>query len=175
MAPMPSQNQNEDPSGNLPYKQVEALAWVCQECEQECVQIRSESRCICGHRLKEHHREDETGSHRCKNSKCSCPSFFLIVAEGSWILRCRCKHRHTDHEPTTHSCKKPSCQCDKFDSPWVCNCDHAWANHKQMMVKRQVVDMSALVGQASSIDQVTIQGGAAVEINRWDLINRGQE
>lgn len=40
--------------GCLPKKQSQILKWVCLDCEQECIPIRSESRCICGHRLKEH-------------------------------------------------------------------------------------------------------------------------
>ena len=36
------------------YKRVQAHAWVCRTCQSECIPIRSESRCLCGHRLKEH-------------------------------------------------------------------------------------------------------------------------
>ena len=70
---------------------------------------------------------------RCSHAKCQCKSFFFIPAEGSWVLRCRCKHRHTDHDPQTHACCTCGCQCAMFHSPWVCNCNHAWSTHKQVI------------------------------------------
>ena len=42
----------------LPTKRVECLKWKCQSCDRECIPIRSESRCLCGHRLKEHTEEN---------------------------------------------------------------------------------------------------------------------
>ncbi|WIA39387.1 hypothetical protein OEZ86_005491 [Tetradesmus obliquus] len=89
---------------------------------------------MCGHRLKEH-----TEGHKCSNRSCSCPKFSFIVAEGSWILRCRCKHKHTEHDPSSHACSKASCSCSGFSSPWVCNCDHPWTQHQQVLVERQVL------------------------------------
>jgi hypothetical protein len=52
----------------------------------------------------------------------------------------RCKHKHTDHDPATRKCNKANCKCDGFFSPWVCNCDHPWAEHTQVVVERQVRD-----------------------------------
>jgi hypothetical protein len=69
---------------------------------------------------------------RCGCPGCACASFFFIVAEGSWVLRCRCKHRHTEHDPVTRTCAKSGCSCVAFHSPWVCNCDHPWADHEQV-------------------------------------------
>lgn len=88
---------------------------------------------MCGHRLANH----TTSSHGC--TSCSCPQFKFIVAEGAWILKCRCKHKHTDHAAAgPHACSKANCSCSGFDSPWVCNCDHPWAAHQQLLVTRQV-------------------------------------
>lgn len=42
-------------------KTVRAWAWECTLCEQECVPIRTESRCLCGHRMKEHEKVAQTG------------------------------------------------------------------------------------------------------------------
>eukprot|EP00210_Caulerpa_lentillifera_P000929 g899.t1 len=140
-------------SSRTPLKQIEQLGWFCVQCERECIPIRSESRCICGHRYKVHQEN------KCTNKSCSCSSFFYIVAEGSWVLKCRCKHKHTDHDPNTHQCKKPGCKCEKFFSPWVCNCNHPWSDHHQRLITKeastpnttsnvlvfQVVDLSALV------------------------------
>mmetsp|Transcript_8792 Transcript_8792/g.22600 ORF Transcript_8792/g.22600 Transcript_8792/m.22600 type:complete len:188 (+) Transcript_8792:479-1042(+) len=69
---------------------VKQLVWLCEECGNECVPIREESRCLCGHRMKEHEKADHSNPYQCKNTRCSCKGFFLIVAEGSWVLRCRC-------------------------------------------------------------------------------------
>lgn len=77
--------------------------------------------------------------HRCGARGCSCPAFFIIVAEGAWVLCCRCKHKHTEHEPGgRHACAKAGCACAAFDSPWVCNCNHPWAQHVQRVVEKQV-------------------------------------
>lgn len=109
------------------------LVWRCKECDKECLRIREESRCICGHRFKEHTK----ASHKCSNGSCKCAGFFYIIAEGAWILRCRCKHKHIEHDCTNvqHKCIKPGCKgCTGFDSPFVCNCDHPWASHEQVAI-----------------------------------------
>lgn len=79
---------------------------------------------------------------RCRNKSCNCESFFYIVAEGAWILRCRCKHKHIDHDPNTHQCKKPNCACEGFLSPWVCNCNHPWSDHRQKLITKEVANYS---------------------------------
>jgi hypothetical protein len=115
----------------------ECWVWRCKQCQQECVPIRSQSRCMCGHRLANH----TTSTHGC--TSCKCPRFRFIVAEGAWILKCRCKHKHTDHAAAApHACSKASCSCSGFDSPWVCNCDHPWAQHEQLLVTKQVSSSS---------------------------------
>jgi len=30
------------------------MSWYCEECKGDCVPIREESRCLCGHRVREH-------------------------------------------------------------------------------------------------------------------------
>ncbi|EFN52456.1 hypothetical protein CHLNCDRAFT_138771 [Chlorella variabilis] len=131
------------------------LAWICGTCQRECIPIRSESRCLCGHRHKEH---DPGGARRCTAGKCACSGFFYIVAEGAWILRCRCKHKHVEHAADTHACAKAGCACRRFDSPWVCNCDHPWADHKQVEVEKAVG-----CGLLEAI----------ADVNRWDQLKRG--
>jgi len=155
-------------------KQVEALAWICGTCNRECLPIRSESRCMCGHRLREH----EGNGQKCKNSRCQCKGFFYIVAEGSWILRCRCKHKHIEHDPNTHKCLKPNCKgCDRFDSPWVCNCDHPWSEHKQVAITRTVKTLEGMAAAAQDLVSVQpVEGGLEIapDVNRWDQIQRGR-
>eukprot|EP00198_Chlamydomonas_reinhardtii_P010096 XP_001699433.1 predicted protein [Chlamydomonas reinhardtii] len=140
---------------------VEAFAWVCGVCERECVPVRSESRCLCGHRLREHGPASTAAASRCRSAKCGCVGFFYVVAEGSWVLRCRCKHKHTEHNAAhpARGCAKPGCGCGSFDSPWVCNCDHPWAAHRQVVTNKQVG---------------WTEGGPAAEVNNYDGLKRGQ-
>ncbi len=91
-----------------------------------------ESRCLCGHRSKEH----KGGLGACCGgpSRCPCSAFFLVIAEGAWVIKCRCKHKHTEHDPSRapYGCRDPKCgggKCSAFDSPWVCNCGHGWKRH----------------------------------------------
>lgn len=112
------------------------IKWACQECLNECIPVMRESRCLCGHRMKEHKLNSKDNiTFPCSAKSCRCRHFFYLVAEGAWILRCRCKHKHTDHEcgPGVHKCLKCSA-CGGFDSPWVCNCGHTWSSHKQQTV-----------------------------------------
>ncbi|DBA81374.1 TPA: hypothetical protein ACH3X2_006973 [Trebouxia sp. C0005] len=164
---------------NRLHKTVELLSWVCSSCQKECIPVRSESRCLCGHRLKAHDKPEPTGSSRCNFAKCQCKTFFFIPAEGSWILRCRCKHRHTDHDPVTHACSKSSCNCATFHSPWVCNCNHAWSHHKQVMVNKQVPTVEGLLASArlsdDSVLSELLNAEAGLDVNRLDLINRGND
>lgn len=139
------------------------VKWICNICENECIPIIRESRCLCGHRLKDHPAKrkknltpDQVTANAadsytfpCSNKTCKCTAFMYIVAEGVWILRCRCKHKHTEHncESTPHYCQKcaqpgsgPASTrktgriCTGFDSPWVCNCGHVWGDHTQVTV-----------------------------------------
>lgn len=87
-------------------KAITALAWLCDDCGRECAPIRTESRCMCGHRLREHDKPTAHGGGKCCVGKCGCRGFFYIVAEGSWILKCRCKHKHVVRREVFYS---PSC------------------------------------------------------------------
>lgn len=129
-------------------KLVWTHAWMCNHCSAECVPIRTESRCLCGHRNKEHAKLS-SGSDKanCGAARCPCPGFFFIMAEGAWVLRCNCKHKHVEHDPVTHKCAKPGCKCDKFFSPFVCNCNHAWGDHTQVAMQREVRQCPALPQQ----------------------------
>jgi len=41
----------------------QVLRWGCDDCGRECVPVRDESRCLCGHRLREHRKlPEEQGS-----------------------------------------------------------------------------------------------------------------
>jgi hypothetical protein len=115
---------------------VQCLVWKCEECGNHCNIVRSENRCLCGHRYKEHGNSE--GNLKCTAAKCPCRQFDYMCAEGSWVIRCRCKHKHTEHNaaPGAHPCTKTGCKgCKGFDSPFVCNCNHGWASHRQQWVQ----------------------------------------
>jgi hypothetical protein len=142
------------------------LAWVCQECDRECIPIRDESRCLCGHRLRHHNpynsdqatNNSNTVELSCTATGCKCRGFLYIFAEGSFVLRCRCKHKHTEHDPQTHACSRSGCECRGFNSPWVCNCNHKWERHRQLSLR---------------CDRRYDALSMASEVNRWDLVARG--
>jgi hypothetical protein len=150
------------------------LVWRCKECDKECLRIREESRCMCGHRFKEHTK----ASHKCSNGNCKCAGFFYIIAEGAWILRCRCKHKHIEHDCSNlqHKCLKPGCKgCTGFDSPFVCNCDHPWSAHEQVSITitpslEAMAAFSEVCGGAAGVQRggidlsdmpIALMGGAA--------------
>ncbi|KAE9046243.1 hypothetical protein PR003_g1885 [Phytophthora rubi] len=144
------------------------IQWSCDTCKRECIPIREESRCLCGHRYKEHPSSAEDPrvkssvgfrAFACTLANCSCKRFFYVVAEGAWILRCRCKHRHTDHDPSKKPfvCNKPKCGCSGFDSPWVCNCDHAWSAHRQRRVEKRFDPLRLLQAQCLAPELNAVQ------------------
>jgi hypothetical protein len=148
------------------------LAWICSNCEQECIPIRSESRCLCGHR--HHAHRQGPGDFRCATRGCTCRAFFYIVAEGSWVLRCSCKHKHTDHHSKSLKCTMAAvgCRCERFRSPWVCNCNCPWAEHEQREVPQRQAPSWIVAGLAAVAGE---EVQMAAEVNRWDLLRRGQE
>eukprot|EP01112_Ceratiomyxa_fruticulosa_P017328 TRINITY_DN537_c0_g1_i6.p1 TRINITY_DN537_c0_g1~~TRINITY_DN537_c0_g1_i6.p1 ORF type:complete len:281 (+),score=48.10 TRINITY_DN537_c0_g1_i6:118-960(+) len=160
--PSPSSSSG---SSKKPVGRVKTyINWKCNLCEGisggYCVPVREESRCLCGHRNREHNQGKGSTGWECKASKCTCKSFFYIMAEGSWILRCRCKHKHTEHDPKTpgaYKCVKPSCKCENFISSFVCNCNHPWKDHSMSYTERSLLspfDMMNDTATISTIEQV---------------------
>ena len=156
------QNKKRQPPANMVFKDRMEVNWTCNHCEKECIPVRGESRCLCGHRYKEHNKK-KFGCDRCK-----CRKFFFVVAEGAWVLRCRCKHKHIDHDPVTHKCKKCK-NCTGFDSPWVCNCGHPWNEHTQGLKRHKMVVIDGKEIPASLFAHMMGAeeegGGIAPEIN----------
>ena len=123
------------------------VKWICNSCSNQCLPVIRESRCLCGHRMKEHSpshtivKSDSKGPPNmpCAAKKCKCQNFLYVVAEGSWVLRCRCKHKHIEHDCSRapFTCLNQKCVkenlCQGFDSPWVCNCGHTWSTHSQII------------------------------------------
>ena len=137
---------------------------------QKCIPVRGESRCLCGCRKKVHKWDGKR--FRCTKPGCKCRSFYFIVAEGAWKLRCSCKHHATDHDPAPgpHKCKRRNCKCNGFVSPWVCNCGAPWTAHKQSVEMVKFVSVDGMEMPASMFAQmagIDPNGeGIAPEINR---------
>ena len=145
----------------------DTVVWQCQNCLTECVKVGPESRCLCGHRLKQHHPPgDGKGALSCKDPRCKCKCFFYLVAEGSWMLRCECKHKGVEHDPVTRRCKKPNCKkcpAGGFRSPWVCNCDCPWSDHRQMVVQKRVL----------TVEEMILQQAVNPDVNNYGALKRG--
>ncbi|CEM01780.1 unnamed protein product [Vitrella brassicaformis CCMP3155] len=162
-----------------PKRMKVVVKWTCTKCKRSCIPVRDESRCLCGHRLREHHcqtppNHTSSGAHdgslpgpRLPCSRCPCKHFFFIVSEGAWILRCSCKHRHIEHDPVTHACNKPGCGCTRFFSPFVCNCDHPWSDHVQTTHWEEVRTVAQMLAAAEDFQS------AAREVNDYSGLMRG--
>jgi hypothetical protein len=122
------------------------VVWQCQTCARDCVAVGDESRCICNHRHREHTLTSKRGGQEtfvCSVARCPCRRFFYHVTTGSWNCRCRCKHKHIDHDPSSapYACNTRGCACTGFDSPFVCNCDHGWCDHRTVLKRKRVLTM----------------------------------
>lgn len=61
----------------------------------------------------------------------------------------------------------PPCGAPSSRSPWVCNCDHAWANHAQRVVE---VDLNAPPSSASLLPAGEFQVRACFRLGLdWSL------
>lgn len=96
------------------------IEWYCKDCDKACVHIRSENRCLCGHRFKEHKQGHGSKGWKCSSHKCPCDGFFYVFGQGALVLKCRCKHKHIEHDSSKkpYKCVKSGCKCSAFDSPW---------------------------------------------------------
>lgn len=126
------------------------IAWRCPENKWDCFRVSDESKCFCGHLLKEH--QQYTGQSvriPCCMTSCKCNAFAFIPARpeevgefwhrkrpdfdaSTWRARCRCKHHHEEHDPSArHACKAKGCQCWMFESNFLCAaCDKHWEEHE---------------------------------------------
>lgn len=63
-----------------------------------------------------------------------------------------------------------------FHVPWVCNCNHAWSNHTQVVVNKEVPTIEGLLASAGLSDNTVLSellhAEAGLAVNRPDLINR---
>ncbi|KAG8505993.1 Protein FAM221B [Galemys pyrenaicus] len=92
------------------------IGWRCPHYLWDCFRIGDESKCFCGHLLKEHKIISDI-SVPCNISQCRCLMFCFIPSRPeevgefwlkrratfdpkAWRAQCRCKHSHEDHAAT---------------------------------------------------------------------------
>lgn len=130
------------------------VRWKCRECNQNCVNCISESRCLCGHRLRQHNAGAAGGKGwHCDERGCKCGQFNYIFGQGALLLRCRCKHKAIEHEagPGEHPCKNARCDCTKYDSPFICNCDHPYSSHFLEFTERRIPRAPGVAGAVAEM------------------------
>ncbi|KAL0606123.1 Protein FAM221B [Plecturocebus cupreus] len=124
------------------------IGWRCPHYLWDCFRIGNESRCFCGHLLREHRIVSDI-SVPCKVSQCCCPMFCFIPSHPeevgefwlkrwatfdpkAWRAQCRCKHSHEEHAASgPHPCRHHGCCCSCFESNFLCvACDQHWEEHE---------------------------------------------
>ncbi|XP_048204193.1 protein FAM221B [Perognathus longimembris pacificus] len=124
------------------------IGWRCPHYLWDCFRIGEESKCFCGHLLKEHQIISDVFV-PCSESQCRCLMFCFIPSRPeevgefwlkrratfdpkAWRAQCRCKHNHEEHAATgTHPCKYRGCGCKSFESNFLCAaCDRRWEDHE---------------------------------------------
>ncbi|XP_037058453.1 protein FAM221B isoform X1 [Peromyscus leucopus] len=124
------------------------IGWRCPHYLWDCFRIGDESKCFCGHLLKEHQIISDL-SVPCSVSQCRCLMFCFIPSRPeevgefwlkrratfdpkAWRAQCRCKHTHEEHAATgAHPCRHRGCCCSCFESNFLCAaCDRRWEEHE---------------------------------------------
>ncbi|XP_057576601.1 protein FAM221B [Hippopotamus amphibius kiboko] len=124
------------------------IGWRCPHYLWDCFRIGDESKCFCGHLLREHQIISDI-SVPCNVGQCRCLMFCFIPSRPeevgefwlkrratfdprAWRAQCRCKHSHEDHTATrSHSCRVKGCCCNCFESNFLCAaCDRRWEEHE---------------------------------------------
>ncbi|XP_053424976.1 protein FAM221B [Nycticebus coucang] len=123
------------------------IGWRCPHYLWDCFRIGDESKCFCGHLLREHRIISDI-SVPCNVSQCRCLMFCFIPSRPeevgefwlkrratfdpkAWRAQCRCKHSHEEHAATgSHPCRHRDCCCRYFESNFLCAaCDRRWEEH----------------------------------------------
>ncbi|XP_005401045.1 PREDICTED: protein FAM221B isoform X2 [Chinchilla lanigera] len=123
------------------------IGWRCPHYLWDCYRIGDESKCFCGHLLKQHQIVSDI-SVPCTVGQCRCLIFCFIPSRPeevgefwlrrratfnpkAWRAQCRCKHSHEDHAANgAHPCRHHGCSCNCFESNFLCAaCDRRWEEH----------------------------------------------
>ncbi|KAM6182174.1 protein FAM221B [Erethizon dorsatum] len=124
------------------------IGWHCPHYLWDCYRIGDESKCFCGHLLKQHQIISDI-SVPCTVNQCRCLIFCFIPSRPeevgefwlrrratfnpmAWRAKCRCKHSHEDHAANgAHPCRHRGCSCNCFESNFLCAaCDRRWEEHE---------------------------------------------
>ncbi|XP_031233094.1 protein FAM221B [Mastomys coucha] len=124
------------------------IGWRCPHYLWDCFRIGDDSKCFCGHLLREHQIISDL-SVPCNVSQCRCLMFCFIPSRPeevgefwlkkratfdpkAWRAQCRCKHTHEEHAATgAHPCRHRGCFCPSFESNFLCAaCDRRWEEHE---------------------------------------------
>ncbi|KAF0883908.1 F221B protein, partial [Crocuta crocuta] len=124
------------------------IGWRCPHYLWDCFRIGEESKCFCGHLLREHQIISDI-SVPCNVAQCRCLMFCFIPSRPeevgefwlkrratfdpkAWRAQCRCKHSHENHAATgSHPCRVKGCCCNCFESNFLCAaCDRRWEEHE---------------------------------------------
>ncbi|XP_059542093.1 protein FAM221B-like, partial [Myotis daubentonii] len=113
------------------------IGWRCPHYLWDCFRIGDESKCFCGHLLREHRIISDI-SVPCNVNQCRCLMFCFIPSSPeelgefwlkrratfdpkAWRAQCGCKHSHENHAATgCHPCKAKGCCCYCFESNFLC-------------------------------------------------------
>ncbi|XP_063081630.1 protein FAM221B isoform X2 [Cavia porcellus] len=131
------------------------IGWRCPHYLWDCYRIGDESKCFCGHLLKQHQIISDI-SVPCAVSQCRCLIFCFIPSRPeevgefwlrrratfnpmAWRAQCRCKHSHEDHAANgAHPCRHHGCFCNYFESNFLCAaCDRRWEEHETFFEKEE--------------------------------------
>ncbi|XP_066473457.1 protein FAM221B [Tiliqua scincoides] len=126
------------------------IGWRCPEYLWDCFRVGDESKCFCGHLLKQHQvYVERRATVPCTLPKCRCQGFTFIPSHpeevgefwlrrrtgfdpAAWRAKCRCKHTHEEHAATgARACSVRGCCCMAFTSNFLCAaCDRRWEEHE---------------------------------------------
>nr|XP_028604062.1 protein FAM221B [Podarcis muralis] len=126
------------------------IGWRCPEYLWDCFRVGDESKCFCGHLLKQHQvYVDRRATVSCTLQGCKCQAFMFIPSRpeevgefwlrrrtgfdpAAWRAKCRCKHTHEEHTPNgARGCGARGCSCLAFTSNFLCAaCDRRWEEHE---------------------------------------------
>uniref|UniRef100_A0A670ITK4 Family with sequence similarity 221 member B n=1 Tax=Podarcis muralis TaxID=64176 RepID=A0A670ITK4_PODMU len=116
------------------------IGWRCPEYLWDCFRVGDESKCFCGHLLK------QRATVSCTLQGCKCQAFMFIPSRpeevgefwlrrrtgfdpAAWRAKCRCKHTHEEHTP--NGARGCGCSCLAFTSNFLCAaCDRRWEEHE---------------------------------------------
>ncbi|XP_077003855.1 protein FAM221B isoform X2 [Tamandua tetradactyla] len=132
------------------------IGWRCPHYLWDCFRIGDESKCFCGHLLREHQIISDI-SVPCGAGQCRCLMFCFIPSRPeevgefwlkrratfdpkAWRAQCRCKHSHEDHIATgSHPCRHHGCCCSCFESNFLCAaCDRRWEEHETFFETEEI-------------------------------------